>query len=327
MQSLADILPPDVLAFVRGRVAGEFATVSAAGIAIDTPTYIFPSADLTSVDVGTGLAYPAKAERARRNPQVGMLIEGNGDDPVVSIAGFAAVHDANIQANVERYIAETIFAPNVNPDVVPWEQTRQRLYYLARVIVAVTPAHVRWWPTRRAMDEAAIEWRAPAGATFPASDPPPPGAPTKAPTWPQRSWQELADQALASGSPGHLTLLDEDGFPVPLRVDEIARSDEGFLCRVPRAAPWAAGTGTLSFLGKEVFVGAARPAGGVTRFVVERALPVLPMMQDRENLSREALAGLNGRLAEELKRRGLVLPVLPLQPPAPTEGALLRAAG
>jgi hypothetical protein len=255
-----------------------------------------------------------------------MLVEGRADQPVISIAGFAAVQDANIQANLERYLAETIFAPNVDPAVVPWETTQARLYYVSRIIVAVAPWHVRWWPNRTAMDEPPQEWRAPAGTVFPPSDPVPAGRPSKAPGWPQRSWQDLADQAAASGMPAQLTLLDSDGHPLPIRVRGYKRVDEGFRLVVPRGAPWSEGKATLCFVGKEILVGDARVEGSETVLRIERALPVLPMMDDREGLRPEALDALNNRLAEEMQRRGKPLPKVPDIPPEPTEGAKFRAA-
>src|SRR5689334_154089 len=129
VHKFSEFLPAEALQLIRTRVSAEFATVSAAGVPIDTPLFFFPNADLTTLDIGTGVSYPAKAERARRNPKVGMLVEGEADEPVISIAGYAAVQDADIQANVERYLAETIFSPNVDPAVVPWEVTQKRLYY------------------------------------------------------------------------------------------------------------------------------------------------------------------------------------------------------
>ena len=142
---MTEELPGPVLDLMRsGSVAG-FATVSAAGVPIDTPTYYFPSEDVSTLDIGTGLAYPAKAERARRNPRVGLLIEGEANEPVVSIAGFGAVRDADIQANLNRYVAETA---NLLPPGGAWEAMRKSIFYWSRVFVAVTPSHIRCWPNQ-----------------------------------------------------------------------------------------------------------------------------------------------------------------------------------
>jgi hypothetical protein len=101
-------LPPDVAQMIASAMFCEFGTISAQGVPIDTPLLCFADPGCRSIDVGTGLAYPTKAERARRNPKVGLLLEGGPAQPVISIGALATVKDANIQANAERYIAEVI---------------------------------------------------------------------------------------------------------------------------------------------------------------------------------------------------------------------------
>jgi hypothetical protein len=320
-------LPGEVVSLLRTTITAQYATMSGAGVPIDTPTFYFPSADLSTLDVGTGLSYPAKAERARKNPKVGLLIEGADDQPVVSIAGFAAVQDSDLQANLDRYLTETIFSPNISPDLNDWSQIRETMkYYLTRIIVRIQPSHVRWWPNRAAMDNAPQEWRAPADTLYPNSDPATPGKGSPAPDWGQPTWQELRATALSEQLPSHLTLVDADGHPAPIRVRQYREHAKGFSLDIPKGAPWREGKATLCFVGKEIFVGNVTVDGSQSILHVERALPVWPLMT--ESVASERTYGaLMKRLDQELARRGQKLPIIPEQPPKPTEGARLREAG
>jgi hypothetical protein len=327
--SYLESLPDSVAHVIRSGFVAEFATVSAAGVPINTPLVTFTSQDLETIDAGTGLAYPAKAERARRNPKTGLLFDSAADEPIVSIAGRAAVHDSDLQANLERYLAEEILAPYLNPKGVDYESvTRQAIWYFTRVLICVKPALVRWWRNAAAMDEPPQEWRAPIQTVYPSSDRAPPGKVSKAPWHASATWRSLAQSALARRAPGHLTLLDPQGFPLPIRAREVQAHEEGFRLVMPKWLPWSGGMATLSFEGVETFVGNTSIEGTEALIRVERAMPVLPMMADLSEVLHPkpaTKAALMDRLDYETKRRRQPLPNMPDRPPEPTAGARLRA--
>lgn len=325
--NLLQQLPGHVLELLSAAAVSEFATVSAAGVPIDTPLSCFPSEDFATIDLATGLSYPAKAERARRNPKVGLLIEGNRHEPVVSIAGLAAVTDRDLQANALRYIRETAFSRPGDP---PWELARHAVYYWTRLIIRVAPVRVLWWENRAAMEGPPTILEAAAGQSYPASDPAPRGNPSEGARWPHREWRQTADEALASRIPGHLTLCDGDGFPLPIRAARMERTEAGFRLRMPRAVPWRApGAATLSFAGRYIFIGTVEEDGEDHLLEVERALPIHPFVADESLMwdpAAEANQTLMGRLRHEVARRGQALPEIPKTQPEPTELAKRRMA-
>lgn len=325
--ALTDALPEPVLELMRtGSVAG-FATLSAAGVPIDTPVLCFPGEATGSFALATGLAYPAKAERARRNPRVGLLLAGRSDEPVIAIAGMAAVRDADLQANVLRYLAESAHTLPLDPD---WALARQAVWYWTRIIVEIAPARVLWWDTPAAMDRPPQRWQAAAETIFPASNPAPPGRPSPPATWETPDWRALAARAAARGAGCQLTLVDAEGFPLPMPVLAAELTVDGFALALPHGVPGPiAGQACLTFGGIETFIGTVSGVAGAARLAVARGLPVFPMTRDPAQLwepGEQTRAQLMRRLGEELTRRGQPLPQIPCQRPEPSEGYRRRMA-
>jgi hypothetical protein len=122
-------------------------------------------------------------------------------------------------------------------------------------------------------------------------------------------------------------LLDSEGYPLPIRALEMKPHAEGFSLALPKGVPWSRGKATLSFEGREMFVGEAVVDGGHGVLKVERALPVLPLTADTSEVVQptpDTQAKLMKRLEHETKRRNQPIPTIPAQPPQPSALAKLR---
>ena len=240
-------LPERVFRLIESGVVAEFSTVSAAGVPIDTPTYYFPSDDMETLDLATGLPNPAKAERARRNPKVGLLIEGTADEPIVVVRAHAAVRDSDIQSNAMRYLAETGYRGISHG--ITWEKARLAVTYWSRIIIENKPERIYWWDNQAALDSPPQVWNAAPGTVYPRSDPPPSGK-MQPSAWPVRAWQVVAKDAVDSGAASHLSVLDTDGYPLPMRARSFDLVRDGFRLVMPKGTPWKlAGQGVTDLRG------------------------------------------------------------------------------
>jgi hypothetical protein len=326
MSGLHD-LPERVFGLIESGVVAEFSTVSAAGVPIDTPTYYFPADDMSTIDLATGLPNPAKAERVRRNSKVGLLIEGRPEEPVVLVRAHAAVRDSDIQANALRYLAETGYKGISHG--ITWEEARKAVTYWSRIVIENTPERVYWWDSQAALDGPPQVWTAPAGTVYPASDPTPSGRMERS-AWPVRPWPVVAQEAVAGKTPAHLSVLDEDGYPLPMRVLSLELTTEGFQLAMPKGTPWSLqGRASLTFAGFRTFIGDIDRHGNDVMLRVERSLPQHPATLDTKQVlrpSEDTLAKARARLEHEAERRGQSLPVIPMEPPARTRIAAIRQA-
>jgi hypothetical protein len=326
MSSLHD-LPKHVFAMIESGVVAEFSTVTAAGVPIDTPTYYFPADDMSTIDLATGLPNPAKAERARHNSKVGLLIEGRPEEPLVVIRAHAAVRDSDIQANALRYLAETGYKGISHG--ITWEQARLAVTYWSRIIIENKPERIYWWDNHAALDRPPQVWNAAPGTVYPQSDPAPAGKMSSS-AWPVRSWRDVAQDAMKSGNAAHLSVLDEEGFPLPMRSRSFEVTEEGFRLIMPKGVPWQLkGKASLTFAGFQSFVGEVAAVANGLLLRVERSLPQHPSTYDTKQVlqpSEETRAKARARLELEATRRGQPLPVIPLEPPERTRIALIRMA-
>jgi hypothetical protein len=100
-------------------------------------------------------------------------------------------------------------------------------------------------------------------------------------SWPAREWRERAAEMIDSQISAHLTLVDDEGFPLPFRTRSARLVRDGFDLEVAAGAPWkTGGMASLCFAEMATFIGDVVPADVGAHFRVERIMPDLPMVQD-----------------------------------------------
>ena len=277
--------PVDLVTLADRSLVTEYASLTRDGRPVTWPLTPYPGEDGTTVDVSTGLTYPSKAERARRDPRVAVLLSsplgaGVPSAPVVLVQGLATVKDADLQANTDRYLRESRAKTPQNFRGMPAFALRSMGWYFARIWIAVTPLRITVWPEGR-LDRVPEVWTAPAGTTAPPSDPAPTGKPLPARTVPQADWRPFADRAERLGAPV-VTVVGEDGWPLAVRSRGAERTADGFTVELPAGVTAGSGPACLTFhwfapgmVQQEnvVLLGVAEPrADGRVHVRVERAL-------------------------------------------------------
>lgn len=207
----------------------EYASLTRAGTPVTVPSTPYLGAG--TLDVSTGLAYPAKAERARRNPKVALLFAdpigaGAGDLPVVLVQGHAAVRDADLQGNTDRYARLAMAKLPAATKGQPKFLLRRMKFYYARIWIEIVPQRILWWESRE-LASPPRTWRADPARALPESDPAPSGR--QPPAWlsAPSDWRGIAARALRELPFADLTFVDGDGHPacLPVSAGELAGAE------------------------------------------------------------------------------------------------------
>ncbi len=323
--------PRELLPLFERSVTVEFATLSRRGQLITSPLTPYVGDDGRTLDVSTGVTYPAKAERARRNPRVCLLYgdpagAGLPGGPVAVVQGVATVRDHDLQASTDRYLRLQVTRfPRAMQG--PRFLLRGAAWYLARMWIHVTPMRIRWWPNGR-LDEQPREWVAPPSTVAPASDPAPPGRQPTSWTQDAGDWRSAGRMAVQRLDLRDLTVVDRDGTPLCIPVDGVAEHREGFLLALPRSVlPAAEGPACLTFhthppgwpetntrQENRTFVGRLMPdqqSGPAAIFRVERLLGDWSLSGNRLKFLLDFIAKqrqMTPRLRAEAARRGQPVP-------------------
>jgi hypothetical protein len=321
--------PADIVPVIERFITCECATLTQHGSPITQPVTPYWGEDGRTIDVSTGLTYPAKAERARRNPKIALLFSdptgsGLGSPPTVLVFGKAAVRDRNLQAGMDRYVRLSMQKAPAAYKGMPRFMLQRQAWYFARIWIEVTPEQILWWPDGDT-SRTPQRWDAPSNTVYPPSDPAPagktPASWKSAPTdW--RSGAELSVKAL--GLP-ILTVINEDGFPVPFRATRVTLEADGFTLEMPVGMPAAArGSACLTFhshpevfTGQQnmLFVGEASDTGSRVKFMVERQVGDFSLAGSKLAVMWTFLSSsfrLAPRLKAEATRRGQPVPTVHL---------------
>ena len=319
-------LPEEVWSVLDRSVTVEYTSVTRAGAPIMVPVTPYVSDDRTTLDVSTGLTYPTKAERARRNPKVSLLYSdpvgtGLAQPPVVLVQGLATIRDGDLQANTDRYVRLAMAKMPAAYQGQPKFLLRSLTWYFARIWIQVTPIRVWWWGSKDRPGDPG-QWEAPSSAGAPPSDPAPPGRPPAAWLEPPSDWRVIARTVLPRLDHRSLAWIGADGFPVSVPVIGLDQTEAGFRLQLGRCLPDPpAGAACLTvhthpeeFTGQEnrTFLGRiAEGSGEEYDFVVERALAdwsIAGNMLARSIGFLRKGRQLRPRLAAEAARRGQPVP-------------------
>jgi len=328
--------PADLLQVWERSATAEYASLTRTGSPVTVPTTPYVGVEGRTLDISTGLTYPAKAERARRDPRVCLLFAdpvGSGIDqpPTVLVQGLATVRDRDLQDNTDRYIRRSTEKLPEATKGQPRFVLQRMGWYFARIWIEITPLHVFWWPDRQ-LKEAAQSWHAPEGTAAPLSDPAPSGSQPKAWLHPPTSWRHKAADVCARLPLQDLTVIGANGFPTCLPVTSTRLVDDGFVVQLgPGALSIGNGPACLTmhshpevFTGQEnrTFVGHAVSEGRpgqptAVRIRVDKALADWSIVGNRAQSSISFLRKgrlLAPRLHSEADRRFQPVPTVRFPP-------------
>jgi hypothetical protein len=216
-------LPQDVQQVFHRFMTTELTTVDSRGQPIVWPVTPYCEPGATTIDVTTGVGYPKKAEDARRNPRIGMLFSdptGSGLEGGIRVLvqGIAEVDDRDLQANFERYRAESDRkVPLVRKEwFPPAPLDRMFSWYFERIYIKARPERVFVWPDGDPAKPPTIhdarleEVRAGHVEEAPQGRPPTAGGNAK--------WDKRMDELGQRHDEAVLSWVAPDGFPLAVRV-------------------------------------------------------------------------------------------------------------
>jgi len=322
-------LPDELIPLFENAITSEYASLTKGGQPITAPVTPYLNPNGRTLDVSTGLTYPIKAERARNNSKVALSFSDRTglkipDAPIALVYGLATVRDSDLQANTDRYVRENLRKLPTAFGPTPKFMLKGMAWYFTRIWICITPMRILWWP-KGDLNAAPNEWLAPQGTVAPPSDPKPQGEALGQWMEQPQEWREGAAYAVNKLGAPVVTVVDDKGWPVPLRTLGVQLAPDGFDLTLGKGMPLAPnGKAFLTFrVHPEVFtsqenlmfMGDITSDGTRAHFKVERRTGDWSL---KGNALTIALGFMNKgrtlkpRLEAEAKRRGQAVPVVNL---------------
>jgi hypothetical protein len=240
------------------------------------------------------------------------------------VQGHAAVRDADLQLNTDRYLRLSMTKLPASVKGQPKALLRRLGFYYARIWIETVPLRIRWWPDRD-LAQQPREWRADPAQPLPESDPAPTGR--QPPAWlePPPGWRDVAARALQVLPLADLTLVDADGYPLCLPVTAGALEGGEVPLQIGSGAPeLPAGPACLTLHGHDehfttqenhTLMGTLADGAEGSRLHVERALADWSLTGNRVQIAVGFLRKgrrLAPRLKTEAARRAQPVPTINL---------------
>jgi hypothetical protein len=323
-------LPQELVPHLVDSWVCEYASIKKNGTPVTLPLVPWPGEYGSTIDVNTGLGYPTKAEWSRNNPHVCVSYSDptamTGDNPpIILVYGHATVYDSDLQGNTDRYL-QGLMKRSKMFGRMPMFVLRRMAGYLTRIWISVTPLKVLWWPEGD-LEKTPQSWYAPHGTQAPPSDPRP--EPLSQPHKPlvkvPKDWRSAITEAFDILGKPILTVVDEEGYPVPFRANGGSLESDGVHLELPSSFPTKAqgracmtfhtiniSSGDMASNNSMVFSGVVSRDGDSALFQVKRRLPDANFRGGISGLiSTFQLTSKAGkRLDIEAARRGQPVPVI-----------------
>jgi hypothetical protein len=233
------------------------------------------------------------------------------------------VRDADLQGNTDRYVGVLRSSSSLFGKL-PLFILKWMVGYIARIWISIYPLKILWWPGRNLNQKPKV-WRAPDGLILPQSDPSPKALEISHPPLAEPPVDLQSSLTYAAENLGQpiLTVVDDEGYPVPFRTEKSLLNSKGVQLDLHPAMPVKSNSRAcltfheLQIINGEMisnenysFYGEYSGDGSSGIFKVERQLPSASFKRGLGDMIAlgKMMIRMKGRLQVEAERRDQPVP-------------------